>query len=590
MKKKFSFILNIATICLCVCALAIGVWSAKNANLAVSGNVGFTANHCNANVELKIENAALGAADAATTPLYVQNSGGLSDTQTEIIINGADKTINIPTIYFTDMPNLDTPEDIVFTYTIENTSNFPIVAYLEIGPEILRVNSLVRADWDIMGGTILVGETLVITLTLELNTTSSFPSNINLNSSILSLKLEKAAEGKAEDYTYTTTYNTYNNEDGSIAGTSLISGANDYYITGVPTKTTNDTLTIPAVIKQTDGSYVKIKGVGGAKSLVYLDDYEEYHTLSAPVANIDAYTNIVVSNGIERIMDVALACGEWYYSEYNSGIYLSPSSNQVESFTLSKTLSYLGYAPFECSQGYTLILPNSLKDVSSTNFETEFEGSNLTSIYFGYGIDVLDSGLFNCHYTLEYVFIPGSAWVIGEGCFNYCTSLTEVDIDEGVTTIYADAFLGVPVTLNLPSTIDHIIEPVTSSNPYEEYSSLCINYFSMEQRATLDHAYAWIIGDAASLESTDIIIPDGVTRIGYHAFGEQGITSAHIPDSVQMISGYAFNGNEGLVITGTLTGWAYADGENSTEWTPVGTLTGEMLSYSLSDKYFKRIS
>jgi len=303
MKKKFSFILNIATICLCVCALAIGVWSAKNANLAVSGNVGFTANHCNANVELKIENAALGAADAATTPLYVQNSGGLSDTQTEIIINGADKTINIPTIYFTDMPNLDTPEDIVFTYTIENTSNFPIVAYLEIGPEILRVNSLVRADWDIMGGTILVGETLVITLTLELNTTSSFPSNINLNSSILSLKLEKAAEGKAEDYTYTTTYNTYNNEDGSIAGTSLISGANDYYITGVPTKTTNDTLTIPAVIKQTDGSYVKIKGVGGAKSLVYLDDYEEYHTLSAPVANIDAYTNIVVSNGIERIMD-----------------------------------------------------------------------------------------------------------------------------------------------------------------------------------------------------------------------------------------------------------------------------------------------
>ena len=45
-KKKFSLLLNIATICLCLTAIAFGVYSAKNASLNVSGTVGFNAHNC----------------------------------------------------------------------------------------------------------------------------------------------------------------------------------------------------------------------------------------------------------------------------------------------------------------------------------------------------------------------------------------------------------------------------------------------------------------------------------------------------------------------------------------------------------------
>lgn len=40
-KKKFNLLLEIATLCLCIAAIAFGVYSAKNASLNVSGTVGF---------------------------------------------------------------------------------------------------------------------------------------------------------------------------------------------------------------------------------------------------------------------------------------------------------------------------------------------------------------------------------------------------------------------------------------------------------------------------------------------------------------------------------------------------------------------
>ena len=39
--KKFNLLLEIATLCLCIAAIAFGVYSAKNASLNVSGTVGF---------------------------------------------------------------------------------------------------------------------------------------------------------------------------------------------------------------------------------------------------------------------------------------------------------------------------------------------------------------------------------------------------------------------------------------------------------------------------------------------------------------------------------------------------------------------
>ena len=49
-KKKFNLLLNIATLCLCVAAIAFGVYSAKNASLNVTGTIGFTAHNCDVDI------------------------------------------------------------------------------------------------------------------------------------------------------------------------------------------------------------------------------------------------------------------------------------------------------------------------------------------------------------------------------------------------------------------------------------------------------------------------------------------------------------------------------------------------------------
>lgn len=53
-KRKFSFLLEIATLCLCVTAIAIGVYSAKTASLNVGGTVAFQAHNCDVYVNATI--------------------------------------------------------------------------------------------------------------------------------------------------------------------------------------------------------------------------------------------------------------------------------------------------------------------------------------------------------------------------------------------------------------------------------------------------------------------------------------------------------------------------------------------------------
>ena len=50
MKSKFRFWLNIITICFCVCAVAVGVYSATTAQVTASGKIGFTAHGCKVEV------------------------------------------------------------------------------------------------------------------------------------------------------------------------------------------------------------------------------------------------------------------------------------------------------------------------------------------------------------------------------------------------------------------------------------------------------------------------------------------------------------------------------------------------------------
>jgi len=391
MKRKFSFILNIAIICVCVCAIAIGVWSAKRAELAVSGNIGFTANHCNANVTIKVENAALSASAEATTPLYVQNdNSGLKSTSSTIAINGENKSLSFGSMYFTDLPDLESPRDIVLTYTVTNTSNFPIVAYISIGEQFLINNPQVLAVCEDNSGTLLVGDklattltdndTVSIVLTLKCNKASGFTQLETINANSFTLKLEQAVVGLESD------------------GFGVAEEQGEYYINAVPSG--SGSIVVPVVVKRTSGSFVAITGIVADSETYIEEDYDLWGDGSEIVdltvdlrgcSNLIFYETVTLATGLKTVGEMA------FWSEYadmehydpNVGLGTTPETGNICTLIFPETINFEDvWLELEPTWGMTnLYLPRSItragcERLANNSYNNESYWGSLTDIYF----------------------------------------------------------------------------------------------------------------------------------------------------------------------------------------------------------------
>ena len=121
---------------------------------------------------------------------------------------------------------------------------------------------------------------------------------------------------------------------------------------------------------------------------------------------------------------------------------------------------------------------------------------------------------------------------IGDGAFDYCLSLTSVNIPDGVTSIGNRAFsrcYGL-TSVTIPGS-------VTSIGNYAFYSCSSLTSVTIPDGVTSIGRNAFY--DCTGL--TSVTIPDSVTSIGRNAFwGCAGLTSITIPDSVTSIGNYAF--------------------------------------------------
>ena len=136
-KKKLTFLTDIAVLVLCVCAIAIGVYSAKNASLNVGGTVGFIAHNCNVRVYGEIT----GAVDAndveltenseTATPFFREGTSGKVG---KVVSDKANNEWNFGKIYFSDLNTSEgkAVNDIIFTFTLTNLSeNYDVVVNVE---------------------------------------------------------------------------------------------------------------------------------------------------------------------------------------------------------------------------------------------------------------------------------------------------------------------------------------------------------------------------------------------------------------------------------------------------------------------------
>ena len=156
-------------------------------------------------------------------------------------------------------------------------------------------------------------------------------------------------------------------------------------------------------------------------------------------------------------------------------------------------------------------IPSSLKSVSINGGDickyAFMNCTSITNVAIVNGVTSIGHSAFSGCTSLASVTIGNSVTSIGEGAFLDCESLSNVTIGNGVTSIGASSFANCKSLTSVT-----IGDSVTS------------------------------IGDRAFYlcKFEEIIIPNSVTSIGAYAFSNSKLTSVIIPDSVTDIGDYAF--------------------------------------------------
>lgn len=197
-KRKFSIIVDIAVISLCLCAIVFGVYSAKNATLNVGGTVGFNAHDCKVRVYGQITGAVdannVSITDETTTAHPFFREGDTGEVG-KLVTDKANNVWDFGTIYFDDLSG-DNVRGIVFTFKILNESEFDVL--LDI-PQHPTLPDGFKSDCKIDGNTsfskmLKKGDTTptVYVLTLSLADSDTSISDLQPNIKDLSINFSKA--------------------------------------------------------------------------------------------------------------------------------------------------------------------------------------------------------------------------------------------------------------------------------------------------------------------------------------------------------------------------------------------------------------
>lgn len=119
MKNKKGLIINILLLCLCLSIIAIGVYSAKNANLNITGTVDFNANYVKFDVESIVTCASTTESDAT-----IKAFDPVKSTCDSTKANGKEFAHNVGTLNFNDL--IDGGNTVTISLKITNQSEYKV--------------------------------------------------------------------------------------------------------------------------------------------------------------------------------------------------------------------------------------------------------------------------------------------------------------------------------------------------------------------------------------------------------------------------------------------------------------------------------
>ncbi len=226
---------------------------------------------------------------------------------------------------------------------------------------------------------------------------------------------------------------------------------------------------------------------------------------------------------------------------------------------IPRGVTRIGNSTFtNCDNLATVTLPNTVTEIAESAF---FACKSLRYLSIPSNVRKIGKNAFWACHSLPSVTIPEAMTEIEEGTFGQCRALTEVEIPEGVTTIGTEAFKDCweLTTVKIPESVTSIgyqafyhcdkIKSVSCTKKWQDVirASIGLNGYSVSF-TTITTTFDIKNGTLKDYngDAGEVVIPEGVTKIGTEAFWDRGVTAITIPKSVTEIDYRAFAGCEKL--------------------------------------------
>lgn len=207
----------------------------------------------------------------------------------------------------------------------------------------------------------------------------------------------------------------------------------------------------------------------------------------------------------------------------------SPALETIEFSKQGNLITVNDQAFSDCTALTTGSLP---EGVTSAGTNVFIRCTSLTSAAIPSTLQTINQNMYNGCTSLASVTIPQGVITIGRQSFYGCTLLGEIIIPSSVTTIGENAFYGCTSIeeVSIPSSVQTL-----GVQAFYGCTALSSISFSQGLKSIGKNCFL-----KCSSLACDIILPEGLTEIGYKAFSETPITSVVVPSTVTTLGTYEF--------------------------------------------------
>lgn len=183
-------------------------------------------------------------------------------------------------------------------------------------------------------------------------------------------------------------------------------------------------------------------------------------------------------------------------------------------------------------EGKEVNVPEGVTKISNTAFQNR---NDIVKIVLPEGVAVIDHWAFMGCTKLEEITLPDSLTEIGTQAFMSCISLVSITIPKGVEAIgsrvfdYCGKLEDITILSDCMLDINMFSGTKWLADREAEDKDIIVNGILLKQNISMSEA-----------AKHDILIPEGVKRIGSFAFNRSSIKGVIIPDEVTEIGDYAF--------------------------------------------------